>query len=183
VIRNPVPHSRPIAPPPTEADYVLAAEVHHQPTVLEQLLEIVSALPVGALVQLVSASLALVLLIAVLVVGGWLAGAASARWQAFTASRTTPSVTTTPMSIPSTPTAEAAAPAFCGQARVTGRRVNVREAPTRQSAVLGQVQQGDVVELLCDAPQVADGYTWQHIQIPGDMQVGWIATAYLAPLR
>jgi hypothetical protein len=45
--------------------------------------------------------------------------------------------------------------------------------------VLRQLQQGDVVYLLCDAPEQTDGYSWQHVQTHADAQTGWIATEYL----
>jgi uncharacterized protein YgiM (DUF1202 family) len=151
-------------------------------TLQEQLHEVWSALPRRALVRLICASVALVLLIGVLSVGGRFVQAASSRWQAIMVVRVAASAT--PMSLPSAPTAGAdQEPNVCGQAQISARRVNLRAAPTRQSDVLGQLPQGDVVDLLCDAPQVAEGYTWQHVQRRGEGQRGWIATTYLLRVR
>jgi hypothetical protein len=71
----------------------------------------------------------------------------------------------------------------CGEAQIGARRVNLRAAPTRRSHVLRQLRQGAVVDLLCDTPQVANGYTWRHVQRREEGQTGWIATTYLLPLR
>jgi hypothetical protein len=106
-----------------------------------------------------------VLLVGVLSVGERLAQAASSCWQALMAVRNAPSAMSTPTSLPSAPSAGTdQAPTVCGQAQVNVWRVNLRAAPTRRSDVLHQHPQGAVVDLLCDAPEQADGYTWQHVQ-------------------
>jgi hypothetical protein len=54
---------------------------------------------------------------------------------------------------------------------------------TYQTSGEEQLKEEQSRRQLCDAPQVADGYTWQHVQRRGNVQTGWIATAYLVPLR
>jgi len=184
IVWNPAPRHHLLVTPPTAADYALAAAAHRQQRLKEQLAEVWSALPRPALARLVYASFACVLVVGILVAGGWLVEAAPAHWQAFMAARNTPSATTTPTSSPSAPTAGTdEALDVCGQARINVRRVNLRARPTLRSDVLRQFQQGDVVDLLCDTPQYADGYIWQHVRVAADAQTGWSATVYLVPLR
>jgi Bacterial SH3 domain/Replication-relaxation len=175
---------RPLEEAPTAADYAMITARYGEQTLQEQLSEVWSALPRRALARLICASVALMLLVGVLSVGARLTNVASSRWQAFMAVRAAPSATPVATIIPSAPSAGTdQEPNVCGEARISARRVNLRAAPTRRSDVLRQLPQGAVVDLLCDAPQVADGYTWRHVQRQGDEQTGWIATAYLVLLQ
>jgi SH3-like domain-containing protein len=86
----------------------------------------------------------------------------------------------TPTSLPSAPSAGTdQGPHVCGQARISARKVNLRAGPTRNSDVLHRLPQGDVVDLLCDAPQQADEYTWLRVRETVHGQVGWVAAEYL----
>jgi hypothetical protein len=169
---------------PTAEDYARAVALHRQHNVLGQARALWTALPRRALAQLVCASIVCMLLVGILKAGEHFTEAASGRWQAFIASWNTPAAMTTPTSISGVHMAGTQqAPSVCGQARISARRVNLRAAPTRRSDVLERLPLGAVADLLCDAPMQADGYTWQHVQIRGGGQTGWIATAYLVPVR
>jgi hypothetical protein len=78
------------------------------------------------------------------------------------------------------PTATPPVPA-CGRVQVTAERVNLRVAPGlgKQAEVLRKLKAGEVLWRLCDAPQSADGHTWQRVWGEIDVLSGWVAVEYL----
>ncbi|HLH23238.1 MAG TPA: LysM peptidoglycan-binding domain-containing protein [Chloroflexota bacterium] len=66
--------------------------------------------------------------------------------------------------------------------RVTDDQVRLRQAPGLTAPILAQLDAGTIVVALESATVSADGYDWQRVRAP-DATVGWIAAAFLAPLR
>ncbi|MCT4371506.1 SH3 domain-containing protein [Yangia mangrovi] len=59
--------------------------------------------------------------------------------------------------------------------RVTGTRVNLRYGPSTEYSVVGQLAEGDAVEILSDP---GDG--WVKLQAQGGGTAGWMYDAYLS---
>jgi hypothetical protein len=78
------------------------------------------------------------------------------------------------------PTATPRMPA-CGRVRVIAERVNLRAAPGlgKQAEVLRKLKEGEVLWMLCNPPQSADGHTWQRVLGDPDVLPGWVAVEYL----
>lgn len=87
-------------------------------------------------------------------------------------------VAAAPAPVPAAPAPEPVRPAAepLRQATVTGSRVNFREGPSTGDAVVGQVVEGEIVELV---GQPVGG--WQQIRIEGDGGEGWIFARFLQP--
>jgi murein DD-endopeptidase MepM/ murein hydrolase activator NlpD len=65
--------------------------------------------------------------------------------------------------------------------RVTDDQVRLRQEPGLAGQILAELGAGTIVVALEPATVPADGYDWQHVRAP-DGTVGWMATAFLAPL-
>lgn len=59
---------------------------------------------------------------------------------------------------------------------VTAKTVNVREAPTTDSSVMGKLTQGEAVSVSFD-----EGSEWAHVRIEGDGLEGYVALRFLSP--
>jgi hypothetical protein len=65
--------------------------------------------------------------------------------------------------------------------RITDDQVRLRQQPGLAGQILAELDAGAIVAALEPSPVPADGYDWQHVRAP-DGTVGWMATAFLAPL-
>ncbi len=62
-----------------------------------------------------------------------------------------------------------------------GQRLNIRQAPGTDAAIVARVDPGTRLEVL-DGPRTASGYTWWHVRSP-DGVTGWAAENWLKPVK
>ena len=62
-----------------------------------------------------------------------------------------------------------------------GKRLNVRQAPGTDAAIVTRVEPGTQLEVL-DGPRAASGYTWWRVKSP-DGTMGWTAENWLKPVK
>ncbi|NTU81069.1 MAG: SH3 domain-containing protein [Chloroflexales bacterium] len=92
-----------------------------------------------------------------------------------------PTATTQQLAITAAPAARGSGSAgdICDTATVVGVvALSIREAPTRQSARLGEVSAGSPVSILCGAPIAADDRVWLRVRA-GQVE-GYMSDRYLS---